>query len=389
MTLNLNDKQVVILKSLLVTEIDYLEKEAIPAETNEADVKGLKEEREKDIALLAEQYGISMEDAEASNIYFNDNAETATKKMFETQAKRFARQSIEIQTTYDELKSLEAEKLNPTDEQYRSKFNELVNKLLEKIPQQNKDELGRYIIRRDMVVSLLKLALNNQLEIQKNWKETSQHADKEGLIHNLVFKRRMKNIPNDLWILNEEFVHFNGCSDIELNKLEINGKKLLRSNIDIDTELKRIGIEKKGALEWRPDIFLYPEEGKCILIEFKNPEVELSKHCDQIQKYAKIIANYSTQKFTQFYGFLIGEQIDRLSVPDRYQIAPYGNYWIYPNEPINNIESGLRIADLYQEIIPLSEIAKRAEIRNKSFAEKLGITQKDLDDIQDKDNLTP
>jgi hypothetical protein len=29
---------------------------------------------------------------------------------------------------------------------------------------------------------------------------------------------------------------------------------------------------------------------------------------------------------------------------------------------------------LYQEIIPLSEIAKRAEIRNRSFAEKLGIT---------------
>ncbi len=44
MQLNLNDKQVVILKSLLENEIDYLEKEAIPGETNEADVKGLKEE---------------------------------------------------------------------------------------------------------------------------------------------------------------------------------------------------------------------------------------------------------------------------------------------------------------------------------------------------------
>ena len=44
MQLNLNDKQVVILKSLLSTEIDYLEKEAIPGETNEADVNGLKEE---------------------------------------------------------------------------------------------------------------------------------------------------------------------------------------------------------------------------------------------------------------------------------------------------------------------------------------------------------
>ena len=32
MTLNLNDKQVVILKSLLSPEIDYLEKEAIPGE---------------------------------------------------------------------------------------------------------------------------------------------------------------------------------------------------------------------------------------------------------------------------------------------------------------------------------------------------------------------
>lgn len=44
MKLNLNDKQIVILKSLLSTEIDYLEKEAIPGETNEVDVKGLKEE---------------------------------------------------------------------------------------------------------------------------------------------------------------------------------------------------------------------------------------------------------------------------------------------------------------------------------------------------------
>ena len=44
MNLNLNDKQVVILKGLLDSEIEYLEKEAIPNETNEADVKGLKEE---------------------------------------------------------------------------------------------------------------------------------------------------------------------------------------------------------------------------------------------------------------------------------------------------------------------------------------------------------
>lgn len=44
MLLKLNDKQVVILKSLLDTEIEYLEKKAIVTENNEADVNELKEE---------------------------------------------------------------------------------------------------------------------------------------------------------------------------------------------------------------------------------------------------------------------------------------------------------------------------------------------------------
>jgi hypothetical protein len=333
-----------------------------------------------------------LEDVEITTIAFNDKAEEATEKLFETQAKRFSKQIIEIQKTYKELKALEIEKLDSTSEQYRSKFSELSNKLLEKIPQQNKDELARYIIRRDMVVDLLKLALNNELAIQKEWAEKKAKGDeirqdKEGVIHNLIFKKRMKGVPNDLWILNEEFVHFNGCSELELNKLEINGEKLLRADVDIDAALKSVGIETGSSLEWRPDIFLYPEEGKCILVEFKAPDVEMSKHFDQIQKYAKIIANYSTRKFTQFYGFLIGEQINPLAIPDRYKKVPYGNYWVYVSEPINDITTGISIADIYQEIIPLSEIAKRAEIRNRSFAEKLGITSEYITKAQKENSV--
>jgi hypothetical protein len=357
-----------------------------------SDVEGLKEARDQDIVTLAKQYGIPLEDAEESNIAFNDTEEEATEKLFEAQAKRLAKQSIEIQKTYKELKGLETQKLDPTSTEYRTKFGELSNRLLEKIPQQNKDELTRYIIRRDMVVELLKLALNNDLAIQKEWAEKKakgepeKRTDKEGIIHDMIFKRRMKGVPNDLWILNEEFVHFDGCSELELNKLDIDGEKLLRADVDIEAALASVGIEKGSALEWRPDIFLYPEEGKCILVEFKAPDVELSKHCDQIQKYAKIIANYSTRKFTQFYGFLIGEQINQLAVPDRYRKVPYGNYWVYPSEPVNDIATGLPRADLYQEIMPLSEIAKRAEIRNKSFAEKLGITREDFSKLSEVDS---
>jgi len=356
-----------------------------------SDVKGLKEERDKDIELLAKQYGIPLEDAEASNIAFNDTVEEVTKKLFETQAKRFAKQNFEIRKTYNELKELETQNLDPTSEQYRTKFSELSNKLLEKIPQQNKDELTRYIIRRDMVVELLKLALNNDLAIQKEWAEKKAKGekvrqDKEGMIHDLIFKRRMKGVPNDLWILNEEFVHFDGYSDIKLEDMKINDETLLQDSIDIENALKSVGISKDTYSEQRPDIFIFPEEGKCILVEFKNPDVDLSQHTTQIARYARLIANYSRKPrhFKQFFGFLIGQNIDIVSLTSEWKKVPFGNYRVYPSAAITAIdETEAPIANIYQEIIPLTEIAKRAEIRNKSFAEKLGITSDDLTKLQE------
>ena len=292
--------------------------------------------------------------------------------------------------TYKEIKELEIDKLNPLSKQYRTKFGELSNKLLEIIPQQNKDELARYIIRRDMVVELLKLALKNELAIQKEWAKKKEEGEEsrqnnESIIHDLIFKRRMKGVPNDLWILNEEFVHFDGYSDMRLEELVINGEKLLQDNIDIVKALKSVGIHKDTYSKQRPDIFIFPEEGKCILVEFKNPNEDLSQHTTQIARYAKLIANYSQKPrhFKQFFGFLIGENIDIVSLTSEWQKVPFGNYRIYPSLAITAIdETEAPIANIYQEIIPLSEIAKRAEIRNKSFAEKLGITPDDIEKVK-------
>lgn len=356
-----------------------------------SDIENIQKELETKTLSLARQYGISPEDAEAAKIILSDTEEEATEKLFKAQAQSLAKKSIEIKNTYRELKRLSTPTLDPRSEEYRTQFTELSNRLLKQIPQQNKDELARYVIRRDMVVDLLKLALQNNLDVQKEWqakKDAGETArqEQEGIIHDIISKRRMKGIPNDLWILNEEFVHFDGYSEAELNKIEINGEKLLRPDVDIDAALKSVGIDTGSTLKWRPDIFLYPEEGKCILIEFKAPDVELTQYCDQIQKYAKIIANYSTIKITQFYGFLIGEKINLAAMPDRYKKVPYGNYWVYASEPINSLDTHTPIADIYQEIIPLSEISKRAEIRNKSFAGKLGITETDLREIREEGN---
>ena len=67
-----------------------------------SDVETLREERDRDIEELAKQYGISLEDAEVSNIAINDTEEQATVKLFETQAKRFAKENMDIQKTYTE-----------------------------------------------------------------------------------------------------------------------------------------------------------------------------------------------------------------------------------------------------------------------------------------------
>lgn len=346
-----------------------------------SDVTDLKEDREKDILELAKRYGIPTEDVEEANIAFNETDEEVTEKLFETQGKRFAKQNMEIYKTYEEIKSLENQKLDPTSDEFRTKFAELSNKLLQKIPEQNKDELTRYVIRRDMVVNLLELALDNKLSVQKEWESMKRadknyiRQDKEGIIHDLIFKRRAKGVPNDLWILNEEFVHFDGYSDTELDKLTVNGERLLRDDIDIEVALASVGLSTKKYLKQRPDIFLFPEESKCVLVEFKAPDVDVSEYCDQLQKYTRLIANYAKKTFKQFFGFLIGETIDKVSIPGRYNKVPYGNYWVYPNEPVKSInEDEITLANLYQEIIPLSEIGKRAKIRNASFAEKLGIS---------------
>lgn len=344
-----------------------------------ADIKDLKEEQDKSVFDIARKFGISPDTVRLTNVCINDSSDEITQKLFAAQAKIFAARSIEIQKSYEELVKVEAESKNPLYEDYEEKMVEATHKLLSLIPQQNKDELTRYIIRRDMIVRILRLILSNKSAQQIIWKQLKDSGvnvreDREGLIHDLIFRRRqLASGGNDLWILNEEFVHFSGCSDIPIEQLEVNGEKLLRGDVDIKDVLAKLGLQIENRLERRPDIFLFPEEGKCILIEFKAPDVDVSKHLDQISKYAKLIANFSCNKMTQFYGYLVGESINSYDIPGRYRLAPYGNYWVYPSEPVVDVGTQAPIADLYQEIIPLSTIADRAEIRNRSFAEKLGI----------------
>jgi len=68
----------------------------------------------------------------------------------------------------------------------------------------------------------------------------------------------------------------------------------------------------EDRLQKRPDILLFPKEGKCIIIEFKNPVENVSDRLSQINKYAWWLRNLTKEKFAidTFCGYLIGQNIE-------------------------------------------------------------------------------
>lgn len=353
-----------------------------------SDVKKIEEDKKTALLDLARQHGIPEEVASNIHVEIGDKPDKIVEKMYVLQAKIEAKENIETIEKYNSLKQL-----NPLSPTYKENFSEISAELLAEIPQQNKDELARYVIRRNMIVDLLKMSLQNLLDVQAEWEQKKIEnprfrAQPEKLIQNLIFPKGKTDKSNNLWILNEEFVHFDGYADTRLEDIEINGEKLLQDNIDIKKALEQVDIEYEEYASNRPDICLFPEEGKCILIEFKAPEVDLAQHTSQIPKYAKLIANYSRKpqfKFNQFFGYLVGNTINEVKLEtDLWNKVHFGDHRVYPSKNIKSIggEEGT-IANLYQEMIKLSGISNRAALRNKSFSDKLGLTQLDLNKVQE------
>jgi hypothetical protein len=185
-------------------------------------------------------------------------------------------------------------------------------------------------------------------------------------------------LDSDLWLIDDQYTYFKGCSEHSLNSVVIDGKPLLKRELTEEEEGYKIRnqLDKRQDIgERRPDVLIFPEEGKCIIIEFKAPHVEVSHHLDQINRYAMLINNLSSESFNihTFYGYLIGENIDYKYIEEAdstFKEAPNLKYLFRPayNVPGRfNRPSG----DLYTEIIKYSDILKRAQLRNKIFTDKL------------------
>ncbi|MDR1931311.1 MAG: hypothetical protein LBQ57_00675 [Spirochaetales bacterium] len=95
----------------------------------------------------------------------------------------------------------------------------------------------------------------------------------------------------------------------------------------------------------------------------------------QVDQYANLILNYTEKEFgfKTFYGFLIGEAIERrdvLGVVGNWEEAPRFKYFYRPSSKVNAFDDR-GDGSIYTEVIKYSALLERAQLRNKIFIQKL------------------
>lgn len=319
---------------------------------------------------LKEMFLLDEATAQDIHISINDSERDILKKYYEAEAKKTANIDAEIKESIDSLKNLDT-----TSSNYNDDLEERVQNLVTQIPLQNKVSLTKYVARRKLVLNLFDLIISRKLDTQINEKRNKD----EKLLHNLIFQQSNLNtssIDSDLWLINEDFIYFKGVSEKALNDIEIDGVKLLRTDLSEEEKEYRKSLTE-DRYQKRPDILLFPEEGKCLIIEFKNPNQNVSDYLNQISSYAALIWNFANPKFefNAFYGYLIGEKINAHDVRSRdsdFHEAYHFDYLYRPNKPVPGFFSKEgKDAHIYTEVIKYSTLCKRAKRRNQIFIDKL------------------
>lgn len=332
-----------------------------------------KDKANDNIRKVAEMFSIDSSLLERAGVKCSDSDISVLRKVYTFTADIKAESDAKIKSIVDTL-----HELDPNDKGFERKFNQKVKELNEALPLSVRNELSQYLSRRTLVLQLMEQAINGQLDTQKEVKiEKKKKLKKqpEGIFHNLLFpKGDSEPIESNLWILNEEYIHYHGLSESELDDVKIDGLPLFKQDLTPEElDYKKRATGDVGIR--RPDVLLFPSEGKCIIIEFKAPEVDVSKHLHQIHQYASIIHHLSDEryKFNSFYGYLIGENADIYSILDSdgdFQQSQALGYIVRPYKALPRL-FGREQGVLYTEIIKFSDLLKRAMLRSKVFTDKI------------------
>jgi hypothetical protein len=322
-------------------------------------------QKQLEIDALQNMFLLRDETIRRAKIQPADDEKTTLEKIYKADSELVAKKDIEIKRRIDAL-----DKLVPNSSDYQEKLLAEVDALTKEIPLQNRTSLTQYIARRKLVLDLFQKILNHELDKFKNGGRID-----EKILHNLIFQQTSDNTENsDLWLIAEEFIHFKGVSEKALEDIKYKDKKIFDKEFN-EEDKRYLNSLKEKRLEKRPDILLFPEEGKCLIIELKAPDTNVADYLTQIDSYASLIRNYTRDDldFTAFYGFLIGENIEDRDVRSRvsrFEHSSHFDYWFRPSEIVHGY-NGRASGSIYTEVIKYSTLLKRAQLRNKIFIDKL------------------
>lgn len=184
------------------------------------EIQTKKNEAESQLEEIKQLFHYTNETIEAAGININDSEDRIIEKIHEVESRKGALLDISIKKSYDSLKTLDPSKSN-----YQDILKEKATELVKIIPLRNKNVLTQYIARRGLVLSLFEKILSKQTDVQ----QANPTKHREDLFHNLFMPRHSEDtIDSDLWILNEDFIYFDGISEGVLSKVQVNGENFLK-----------------------------------------------------------------------------------------------------------------------------------------------------------------
>ncbi|EGV36426.1 hypothetical protein [Neisseria weaveri] len=328
----------------------------------------LRQKQAKNLEKLKKMFLLNQRtlDKLKGKIDVNSTDEEILKKVYQADAEIIAEKDAELKKVVEQV-----EHLNPKDKHYQDILLRTIDDFVKTVPLQNRTALTQYVARRKLVIDIFQKILDKELDNLKN----NGRID-EDLLHNLIFQQSSNDTENsDLWLINEDFIYFKGTSEIKLENITIDQKRIFKKNFS-KKEQEILNENNKNRLIKRPDILLFPEEGKCIIIEFKAPDVDVSDYLAQINKYAGLIRNFTEDEFqiTTFYGYLIGEDISATDIrmADSDFVHSYHlDFWFRASKIVPSFFDDRRDGNIYTEIIKFSTLLERAKLRNKIFISKL------------------
>ena len=348
---------------------DIEEKVTSSITTHYKSISKVKESFESQIDELAEMFSLDRRILNEVGYKAGDSDQSILKKVYEYNEDISAKHDAGIKSVMDSLKEL-----TPSSKDFKKKLNEKVKKVTELVPQINRTELVRYISKRKVILDLMQKTLDKQLDCQqKNSK--GKKINHESFLHNILFSQHSDDpLDSNLWMINDDFIHYKGISESELRNIKVENELFFREDLTKE-ELEELTAYNRDKLGNRPDILLFPKEHKCIIIELKSMDADVSKFVSQVSQYAGLIRQYAKDRFeiTTFYAYLIGESFTLNEVKRAnpfFKKAYYFDYLFCPNYPVDGGENR-RDGEMYIEVIKYSTLLERAVFRNKIFTNKI------------------